>query len=157
MNIDRRRLWQEAFGDSDEFLDMFSSVAYAPERSRTISVDGDLAAVLYWFDCEYDGKKIAYIYAVATAKAYRGRGLCHRLMTQAHQHLRDNGYVGAILVPGSKELFDLYADMGYKVCSYMSEIICEAEGVVACKEIDKSEYAKLRRQFLPQGRAAQRK
>lgn len=155
MNIDRRRLWQEAFGDSDEFLDMFSSVAYAPERSRTISVDGDLAAVLYWFDCKYDGKKIAYIYAVATAKTYRGRGLCHRLMTQTHRHLQDNDYVGAILVPGSKELFDLYADMGYKVCSYMSEIICEAEGVVACKEIDKSEYAKLRRQFLPQGGVVQ--
>ena len=155
MNIDRRRLWQEAFGDTDEFLDLFSSTVYAPERSRAITVDGNLAAALYWFDCEYDGKKIAYIYAVATVKTYRGRGLCHRLMTQTHRHLQDNGYVGAILVPGSKVLFDLYAGMGYKVCSYMSEMDCKAEGSIDCREINKTEYAILRRQFLPQGGVVQ--
>ena len=155
MNIDRRQLWKEAFGDTDEFLDLFSSTAYAPERCRTITVDGNLAAALYWFDCEYDGKKIAYIYAVATAKAYRGRGLCHRLMTQTHRHLQDNGYVGAILVPGSKSLFDMYAGMGYKTCSYVSEIVCKAEGSVACREIDQAEYAELRRQFLPYGGVVQ--
>ena len=155
MNIDRRRLWQEAFGDTDEFLDLFSSTAYAPERSRTITVDGHLAAVLYWFDCEYDGKKIAYIYAVATAKPYRGRGLCHRLMAQTHEHLQENGYAGAILVPGSQALFDLYAGMGYKTCSFMSEMTCEAEGEIEYREINKTEYAELRRLFLPQGGVVQ--
>lgn len=155
MNIDRRRLWQEAFGDTDEFLDLFSSTAYAPERSRTITVDGNLAAALYWFDCEYDGKKIAYIYAVATAKVYRGRGLCHQLMEQTHRHLKENGYVGAILVPGSQALFDLYTGMGYKICSHISEMVCEAEGAVDCREIGMAEYAALRRQFLPQGGVVQ--
>jgi GNAT superfamily N-acetyltransferase len=155
MNIDRRRLWKEAFGDSDAFLDLFSTTVYAPERSRTITVDGNLAAALYWLDCNYNGKKIAYIYAVATAKAYRGQGLCHRLMADTHGHLKEHGYAGAILVPGSKALFDLYAGMGYKVCAYINKMSCRAQGVVECREIDTDEYAMLRRQCLPQGGVVQ--
>lgn len=155
MNIDQRRLWQEAFGDSDEFLDAFAATAYAPERCRTLIVDGNLAAVLYWFDCVYDGKQIAYIYAVATAKAYRRQGLCHRLMEDTHRHLKKMGYAGAILVPGSKALFDLYEGMGYVTCSYISTISCRAQGVSECREVGKAEYAMLRRQFLPPGGVTQ--
>lgn len=155
MNIDRRRLWREAFGDTDEFLDLFSSTAYAPERSRTVTVDGNLAAALYWFDCAYDGKKIAYIYAVATAKDYRRQGLCHRLMEDTHRHLKEQGYAGAILVPGSKALFDLYEGMGYVTCSSISTISCRAQGVSECREVSKAEYAMLRRQFLPPGGVTQ--
>ncbi len=155
MNIDRRRLWQEAFGDTDAFLDLFSSTAYAPQRSRTVTIDGDLAAALYWFDCSYDGKKIAYIYAVATARAYRGQGLCHRLMEDTHLQLKEQGYAGAILVPGSKALFELYAGMGYVTCSYMRTLCCQAQGEVECREIGKVEYAVMRRQMLPPGGVVQ--
>ncbi len=155
MTIDRRRLWQEAFGDTDAFLDLFSSTAYAPQRSRTVTVDGHLAAALYWFDCSYNGKKIAYIYAVATAKAYRRQGLCHRLMEDTHRHLTEQGYAGAILVPGSKALFALYAGMGYTTCSAMQTICCQAQGKSECREIGKTEYAALRRQMLPPGGVVQ--
>lgn len=155
MNIELRRLWKEAFGDSDEFLDAFAATAYAPERCRTLTADGNLVAALYWLDCEYSGKKIAYIYAVATAKAYRGQGLCHQLMNRTHAALREQGYAGAILVPGSKALFDLYKGMGYVTCSYMRTISCRAQGTIECREIGKAEYAALRRRFLPTGGVVQ--
>ena len=151
MNIELRGLWQEAFGDTDEFLDMFAATAYAPERMNRLCTDGQTVAALYWFDCEYSNKKIAYIYAVATAKAYRGRGLCHQLMKDTHEKLREQGYAGAILVPGSKELFDLYAGMGYRICSYVQTVSCCGQGKADLRSIDKQEYAVLRRQFLPQG------
>ena len=35
-----RQLWKEAFGDTDDFLDVFFSVAFAPERSRCVILDG---------------------------------------------------------------------------------------------------------------------
>ena len=61
-----RALWKAAFGDSDDFLDMFYTTAYAPHRCRCM-VDGDrVAAALYWFDCTCEGQKLAYLYAVAT-------------------------------------------------------------------------------------------
>jgi hypothetical protein len=63
-----RGLWKEAFGDSDDFLDMFWRTAFSYDRCRCVTVDGEVAAALYWFDCECRGERVAYIYAVATAK-----------------------------------------------------------------------------------------
>ncbi len=151
MNIDRRNLWKEAFGDTDEFLDAFSATAYASERTNSIELDGKTVAALYWFDCEYRGKKIAYIYAVATAKAHRGQGLCHRLMNDTHRRLRESGYAGAVLVPGSQELVNLYADMGYEPCTHIGQLSVTAEGTTDCISIDKKEYAIRRHRLLPQG------
>ncbi len=149
---DLLELWKEAFGDSDEFVKTFFSTAFSPKRSRRISLDGITAAALYWFDCTYNGKRIAYVYAVATAKAYRGQGLCHILMNDTHTMLKSQGYTGAILVPGSKELFDFYHRMGYKTCAYVNEIkYKKSERKVKISKIGKEEYAKLRRQHLPEG------
>lgn len=151
MNIDRRHLWKEAFGDTDEFLDIFSATAYAHERSNSIEIDGKTVAALYWLDCQYGEKKIAYIYAVATAKAHRGQGLCRRLMEDTHRLLREQGYAGAMLVPGNKGLVNMYAGMGYEPCTRIGQLSVTAAGYIECMPIDKSEYAVLRRQFLPQG------
>ena len=67
-----RGLWKEAFGDEDAFLDAFFATGFSPDRCRCVTVDGQLAAALYWFDCSWEEKPLAYLYAVATGKAYRG-------------------------------------------------------------------------------------
>ena len=165
MNIDKpdksqilglRVLWHEAFGDTDEFLDVFFGTAFSYERCACVTVGDDVAAALYWFDCECRGKRIAYIYAVATAKAYRGQRLCHKLMEYTHKRLKDHGYAGAVLVPVTPSLFDFYSGMGYTTCSYVSEFKCTAgiEKAQICK-IDKAEYAKLRRMYLSDGGVVQ--
>ena len=63
-----RQLWQEAFGDSDAFLDSFFSLSFAPERCRCVTEENHVTAALYWFDCSCHGGKMAYLYAVATGK-----------------------------------------------------------------------------------------
>ena len=103
-------LWQEAFGDSREFIGKFFRTGFAPERSAV--ADGG-AGALYWFDCLWKGKKIAYIYAVATQKKSRGKGICGKLMAYTHQVLKDRGYAGAILVPADENLSQMYGKMGY--------------------------------------------
>ena len=145
-----RALWQEAFGDTDEFLDIFFKTAFHPGRCRGI-FDGDRAlAALYWFDCTCDGKQIAYIYAVATAGSQRGQGLCRSLMADTHRYLQALGYEYALLVPGSKSLFDMYKKMGYADCSSIRELYYEAgSGDLVLYEIDKTEYAHLRKLLLP--------
>ncbi len=151
-----RTLWKEAFGDSDAFLDIFFRTAFHPNRCLC-NFDGDYAtAALYWFDCSCEGKKIAYIYAVATAKSYRGKGLCRKLMADTHTHLTSLGYDGALLVPGSTQLFEMYEKMGYTTCTSIREFHCEAvaEDLLLC-EIDKYEYAHLRTFLLPAGSVIQ--
>ena len=147
-----RALWREAFGDTDDFLDIFFSTAFSPERCRCIS-DGDRAvAALYIFDCEYESHRIAYIDAVATAVSHRGHGLCRTLMDETHCQLKALGYAGCILVPGSSELFELYRKMGYKVCAHIGTLEAAADNsTIEIRTIDKNEYAALRRYYLPIG------
>ena len=152
-----RSLWQEAFGDTDPFLDSFFSAAFAPERSRCVFVGDALAAALYWFDCTVGDAKIAYIYAVATAAAHRGQGLCRTLMDSTHAHLQTLGYAGAVLVPGEASLFEMYEKMGYQVCSHMGAFSCAAGAPLPLREVSADEYAILRRQLLSDGGVVQEK
>lgn len=150
-----RRLWHEAFGDTDAFLDGFFGAAFAPERCRCVVANGQVAGVLYWFSCEAAGQPIAYIYAVATAKAFRGQGICRRLIADTHSHLKALGYAGAILVPGDSELRQMYRAMGYQDMTGIRQFSGQAGEPVALEEIGAEEYACLRRTYLPQNAVVQ--
>lgn len=147
-----RELWKEAFGDDDAFLDIFFDTGFAPDRCRCVTVDDQVAAALYWFDCRCYDRPIAYLYAVATRKAFRGQGLCRELMANTRQMLTSLGYNGILLVPGNEKLFQMYAGMGYAVCSHVREFSCgRGENPVTLRAVDAEEYARLRRQYLPEG------
>ena len=163
-----RVLWKEAFGDEEQFLNLFFTTAFSPMRCRIATLGNRLAAALYWFDCLYEDKPIAYLYAVATAKAFQGQGLARKLILDTHTHLTLLGYAGSILVPNGKELFAFYKKLGYQICSYVNEFEIEhattnikvndsnnsdAAGQspeVSLRTINIKEYATLRRQFLPE-------
>ena len=145
-----RTLWKEAFGDNDTFLDHFYSKAFDTSHCRIATVDGALAAVLYWFDCNLGDQRIAYIYAVATAKEFRGNGACHMLLNDTHEHLKSLGYSGVTLVPGNEALVNLYEGSEYEFCTRRSRIECAGTDMgIEIREIDKDEFAALRQDFLP--------
>ena len=149
---DLRALWREAFGDRDEFLDLFYNHGFNPDRCRCITQDGRVVSALYWFDCSLNGQPLAYLYGVATAKTHRGKGLCRALLESTRSHLKYLGYVGIVLVPGEEKLFDFYEKFGYSVCSSISELTCSAgPEPVALRKIDGEEYCHLRRTLLPSG------
>lgn len=150
-----RALWKKAFGDSDAFLDIFFSTAYAPDRCRCVAEDGLVQSALYWFDCELEGSKIAYLYAVATDPAYRGRGLCTMVMEDTMTVLRDRGYAGAVLLPQEDWLIQMYAGMGFAPCTTVAEKWVRAGEAIPVRKIDAAEYAVLRRQLLPAGGVVQ--
>ena len=151
-----RSLWKEAFGDTDAFLDIFFHRAFSHDRSRCITCDGSVIAALYWFDCDWQGKRLAYIYAVATAKDRQGQGLCRRLMDDTHRQLRQDGYDGAILCPANAGLFTMYEKFGYRTCSYIREFSCVAGGEpIDLKEATPAEYAAARRRLLPENSVLQ--
>lgn len=142
-------LWQEGFGDPVSFIDLFLESGFAPERSRVAEEDGELCAMLYWFDCELGEERYAYIYAVATAGMHQGRGIASRLMEDVHRHLAQSGYDGAILSPGSASLFRFYGRMGYETVGHISEQEYSAGAPLAVRPLESEEYGRLRRQFLP--------
>lgn len=153
-----RSLWQEAFGDPVDFIDSFFSLGFSTERCRCVSVNGVIAAALYWFFTDFEGKPVAYLYAVATKKSHRGQGLCHMLLEDTHRLLKSQNFAGTLLVPGSRELSAMYQKMGYQPATTLTEFSCTPSGApAALRRIDLEEYARLRRLLLPTGSILQEK
>lgn len=151
-----RQLWQEAFGDTEDFLDSFFRVAFSPRRCLCITVEGKVAAAAYWFDCGWEDRKCAYIYAVATGKEYRGQGLCRQLMEDVHRLLAERGYAGCVLVPGSDGLFAMYGAMGYRDMPGIRRITYAAGKIPAqLTKLTAEDYAQLRKKYLPAGSIGQ--
>lgn len=147
-----KELWFLAFGDSSAIIDSFFATAYAPERCRFLEENGQVTAALYWLDGECAGEKFAYIYAVGTHPAHRGQGLCRKLMALTHKDLKESGYAGALLMPAGEDLRQMYAKMGYRECSRISETACAAgETGIPVRTVTVPEYAALRRKYLPRG------
>ena len=152
-----RQLWQEAFGDTDAFLDGFFDWVFSPDRCRCIFAGKEAAAALYWLDCDYNGEKLAYLYAVATAKASRNQGLCRKLMEDTHALLQARGYAGTVLVPGDAGLFAMYEKMGYVTLSCMDTLTVCSSAPTALKTVAPEEYAAARKNLFPTGGVVQEK
>ena len=151
-----RALWREAFGDTSQFLDTFEEYAFSTDRARCAVIDDTVVGALYWFDASLYGERVAYLYAIATKKEYRGRGICSLLVKDTLSHLSENAYTGAILVPSEESLFDFYERLGFLRCSTVREIHAEAkEPAVKLREIDACEYGDIRRELLPKNSVIQ--
>ena len=150
-----KALWQEAFGDEEAFIDSFFSCGFSPERCLCILKNNTVAAAVYWFDCQWGTEKVAYLYAVATAKAHRGQGLCHALLEQLHGLLQQQGYAGSLLVPGEPSLERLYGSMGYRFAGGMQERCVDAGTPLPIRQISPQAFAALRREYLPHGGVVQ--
>ena len=147
-----RQLWKAAFGDEEDFLDAFYSLAYSPDRCRCLTLDGSIAAALYWFETSFQGARFAYIYGVATNPEYRGQGLCRTLMEDVREILKSQGFDGIILYPATESLSRMYAKMGYTHWTSVSEFTSAAgEEAEPLLLVGKEEYAALRRMLLPEG------
>ena len=151
-----RSLWKQAFGDSDAFLDGFFATGFDRRRCRCLTWNDRLAAGLYWFDCHWEGKKLAYIYAVATDGDFRGKGFCRSLMDNTHRHLAKLGYHGAVLVPGDRGLFQMYEKLGYRGFSpKLWQEVTAAGEAAPLQSLTFEEYTALRKKHLPAGGVVQ--
>ena len=155
-----RLLWKEAFSDTDEYLDIFFDTAFSSERSLCVKDGKTIVAMIYWFECEYNKEPAAYLYAVATKKEFRGRGICRSLMKKTHGELLMRGYKNAFLVPAKCDLYSFYEGMGYTVCSYIDEYEAfsdESSGDTMLLEISSDAYFEKRRKLLPENSVIQEK
>lgn len=145
-----KALWSAAFGD-DGWIDSFFRTAFQAENTLAIFREGQLAAGLAWMQTSCQGRKLAYLYAVATAPEYRHRGHCRELMANAQEALAARGYDGSVLVPADDSLRRMYAAMGYRNFGGVENLTLPAGASVPLWEVTPEEYAALRRNYLPEG------
>lgn len=150
-----RILWKEAFSDTDAFLDLFFTRGFALERSLTVKEGDRILAALYWFYCAWEENQSAYIYAVATKKEHRGKGICRALMDKLHVEMEKMDR-STILVPVDESLRTFYARMGYRDFGGMDEEIYYPAGTpVAAEKLSAIGYMQKRRGLLPAGGVVQ--
>ena len=128
------RLWQACFGDTEAEVRAFWQALFdcTPVYLRR-APDGSPAAMLCALPAELvgdDGDAVpaAYLYAVCTAPALRGRGNCRLLLQEAEQDLKRQGICAAVLVPAEESLFGFYARFGYRTV-----FTCRTETVPAAR------------------------
>ena len=146
-----RRLWQAVFQDPADYIDGFFRLAFEPARCRIVETDGKVAAMAHWFDMTCRGKKMAYLYAVATDRVFRERGYCRSLMEDICRLLERQGYAGLLLVPQNEGVIAMYEKMGFRFFGGINRFFCEAGEPVAITSVDCGMYQALRAEFLPEG------
>lgn len=110
-------LWKQAFGDPDEEIARFFRGAF-PHCTGFAARDGEKIAAMCFalpqsIVCGEESRSAAYLYAVATDEACRGRGLCRSLLTFAEKELKKRGCDCVLLVPASGTLAEMYEKLGY--------------------------------------------
>ena len=146
---DLKTLWQLVFQEPMEAIDAFFATGFSLDRCRYLTQNDIPVSALYWLDCEYEGGKLAYIYAIATHPDFRGKGLASQLLVDTHAHLKEMGYAGAVLKP-AKGLFPFYERLGYVTSGYIRRFSAEqCQSPAEIKALSAEEYGLLRRSFLP--------
>ena len=129
-----KALWREAFEEEPVLPDCPCYVAELDGK-----IVGMLFAIPQIFRADRD-HKAAYLYAIATLKAYRGRGICRELMAYAEAHVAADC---CVLVPAGESLFDFYRALGYETAFYRKFTVSGGN-----REISMEEYLQLREQIL---------
>lgn len=108
-----KQLWQEAFGDGDDFVDSFLIRYYSRRRMLSAEREDRLASMLHLLPFDSETGRILYVYGVATAEAFRRRGLAGELLQEAVRTGREQGADALILIPDGEGLRDYYASFGF--------------------------------------------
>ncbi len=134
-----RRLYETAFpGEPQNFVDRLFAL-YFPRHLRLIGDGGEAVSMLfsipYAVQTATGTLDARYLYAVATAPAYRGKGYAKRLIGAEI----DRG-LPVFLRPMSPALFDFYGKAGLSPFSPVKEESGEAAGTVAYASLSPEMY-----------------
>ena len=131
-------LWQEAFGDSKETINLFFDAADY-KNIPVISENGKIVSALYLIPTEIvsGSKKFSayYIYAAATLKSQRKKGLMAKLLEFCSQLAKDRNIDYLFLKPEEEKLFNYYEKQGFKTAFYETE-----KRLYKCENIKKYSY-----------------
>lgn len=144
-----KAIWQDCFGDPDDYIDRYFASYWQPDRMFILESDGQAQAMCAWFELALCGEPAAYFYAVATDPAYQGRGFCRKLMAYAEEVLTQQGISQFLLVPGEESLFRFYAGMGYETAGAMGAADVKIPIAGAVHPIDAAQYLRLRQAAAP--------
>lgn len=123
-----RRLWNEAFGDPDAWVEMFFSRVYRDDDVVSLTPSGaDVPAsmlLLQRYAMLFHGREVpvSYICGAATRRRERGRGYMRRLLALSLALSRERGDMLCSLIPARSSLYYYYAGSGFATVFYTRDL-----------------------------------
>ena len=124
---DFRRLFREAFREDVSWLDWYMARVYSEDDLLTLdsAATGKVVSMLMTgrYSLMYQGCLLpsSYISCVATARAERGQGHMHSLMSRALTICAERGDAAVSLIPAESRLYYLYGNFGFETVYYVDE------------------------------------
>ena len=116
-----RQMWHEIFGDEIAEIDTFM-LCHDDALPFIHKENGEVVSMLFVVPLEMWGKRVAYIYAVATKPEFRGRGIASSLLKGAMRQICiGEKYDIMALIPSSTESKRLYERLGFEDCQLPME------------------------------------
>ena len=110
-------LWQQAFGDDEEYISHFLDYAFNNANILLIKENDILISMLTLIPAVIKTSSIdisaLYIYAVATDKEYRGKGYCRKLLSYAEDIAKEQNISALFLIAETKNLTTFYKKFGF--------------------------------------------
>lgn len=152
-----RRIWQECFGDEDEYIDLYLKKRFESENMLVIHMDGKPVSMASFLPVTVtvngEKKPARYIYAVATLPAYRERGYAAEILRFAADFYGEP----LILQPAEPQLIEYYQNLGFReafagsdfaafteTTAQETDAITAEASVRALAPVTPTEYKKLR-------------
>ena len=138
-------LWQEAFGDEEGFINDFLDKMSYTENMLVYAENDEVLGMATMLPVFCENAKGRYIYAVATRKDMRGKGICNSVMKAVDDFIIRKNEKFAILVPAGESLFEFYGKMGYSQIVYKPDF---PRAVKTAGQCDALEYFKIRKKLF---------
>ena len=147
-----RRLWMRCFGDSIDYVNLYFDHSFREDSVFVLrDADGTPVSMAIRFPADWlaedgDPQTGAYLYAVCTDPAQRGRGCFRTLMDFAERTLAAAGCDFVCLKPADAALAETYRRRGYEDAFFTQTQTVRADGAAAVtlRRIDAARYAALR-------------
>lgn len=112
-----RKLWSEVFHDEDWYLDLFFENIFDIKNTLAGKMEDKVSAMLYMvpYKLKYEESvyDIMYLYALATNKAFRKKGIMTGLIKKSEEIAENFGYIGSFLIPAEAGLVSYYENLGF--------------------------------------------
>lgn len=150
---DLKALWKACFGDEDGFINLFFETEFKKTKSFAYIQNGRAVSALYLLPITLKLKgelfEGYYLYAAATEKSQRGKGLMRLLIEGAQRYAEKEGKSFVALVPGEPSLYSYYSRFGFFKAMYKSKAQLNfAEDRCKFEPITRERYISLRNECL---------
>ena len=156
--MELQKIWKTVFEDTDEIIDKFFDIYYAPQNVYVAESDSIIAASGYIIpvgNLFYRNQILscAMIYSMGTLPEYRGEGLGTAVVRSLISTGFASGYNAIVLCPSTDQLFEYYSDRT-ELCEwfYVNEERYERLPTIATnlrlESINDEEYSILREKIL---------